>query len=99
MKTLSLLDFCHKLKALKYLKADLPPRLYDKDVLDKKDFIGKRFESLLALYPDTHVKTTFTTQPDSVYAEVRKEQGTLLLVFEHLICVQVEYFPDKGRAL
>lgn len=96
MKTLSRWKLFDYLKAWMYVRCFTPPpRVYDKNVLDKAFFIGKSIEQLLKIFPDAHVKSAFESRPDAMYAEVRKNSGTVLIVFEKGVCVQVEYFSDK----
>jgi len=96
MKTLRLLKLFDYQKAWMFIKSFNPrQRTYDKYVLDKDDFIGKSFECLMAIFPDAHVMTACESESDNMYAEVRREKGTLLIVFEKRFCVQAEYFPDK----
>lgn len=101
MKTLCIFDYLIGIKARRFLKLRIRPRSYSRRVLDKKKYIGLRMKHLLNLFTDLTIKALNGLQileiskSNPVYAELKTNNGTMLFVFEKLICVQVEYFSDR----
>lgn len=88
--------FFSKLCAWAYLHTYKPSQLrYDKKLLDKEKYIGKRFEVIMKDYPFAYIISDNITQRDPIVAEVRIGQGTLVMYFIDFVCEEVKYTTDS----
>lgn len=100
MKTLRTFDYQLGIKARRFLKQRIKPRSYSRQVLNKKKYIGLHISHLINLFPQANINALYDPQTfeiskaNPVYAEAEANNGTILFVFEKLICVQVEYFSN-----